>query len=126
MTTIAAVPVTARQHEVLDLLLQGLTNREIAERLVISEHTVRAHIRTLMDRFQAPSRTALVVRFLGYDTSLSIRGRELFSEWQIFRAPNGQVLEMCPVCRNVRQRGHAVGCAMAVAVAAWRNTEYRD
>jgi FixJ family two-component response regulator len=39
--------LTAREHKVALLLAQGLTNRHIAERLVLSERTADAHIRNI-------------------------------------------------------------------------------
>jgi LuxR family transcriptional regulator, maltose regulon positive regulatory protein len=52
--------VTAREREVLGLLAEGLTNRQIAERLMISEHTVHRHVTNLLAKLDAPSRAAAV------------------------------------------------------------------
>jgi len=50
--------VTVREREVLSLLAMGLTNREIAERLVVSEHTVHRHVTNILRKLGLPSRTA--------------------------------------------------------------------
>ena len=50
--------VTRREREVLGLLAEGLTNRQIAERLVISEHTVHRHVTNILRKLDLPSRTA--------------------------------------------------------------------
>ncbi len=50
--------VTAREREVLSLLAKGLTNRQIAERLVVSEHTVHRHVTNILRKLDVPSRTA--------------------------------------------------------------------
>ena len=50
--------LTAREHEVLLLLTEGLTNRQIAERLVVSEHTVHRHVTSILRKLALPSRTA--------------------------------------------------------------------
>ena len=52
----SAVSPTARELEVLRLLAAGLTNREIAARLVISEHTVHRHVTNLYRRLGVSSR----------------------------------------------------------------------
>ena len=51
--------LTPREHEVAGLLAEGLTNRQIAERLVISEHTVHRHVTTLLRKLGVPSRAAV-------------------------------------------------------------------
>ncbi|MGH2694844.1 MAG: LuxR C-terminal-related transcriptional regulator, partial [Actinomycetota bacterium] len=50
--------VTAREREVLGHLAEGLTNRQIAERLVVSEHTVHRHVTNILRKLDLPSRTA--------------------------------------------------------------------
>jgi DNA-binding CsgD family transcriptional regulator len=50
--------VTPREREVLVLLAEGLTNRQIAERLVVSEHTVHRHVTNTLRKLDLPSRTA--------------------------------------------------------------------
>jgi LuxR family transcriptional regulator, maltose regulon positive regulatory protein len=50
--------LTPREREVLRLLADGLTNRQIAERLVVSEHTVHRHVTNLLRKLDLPSRTA--------------------------------------------------------------------
>ena len=53
-------PLTRRQREVASLLAQGLTNREIAERLVVSERTVEGHIEQIRAKLGVRSRTQIV------------------------------------------------------------------
>ena len=53
----AADTLTAREHEVLALLAAGLSNREIATRLSISERTARTHVSSILDKLGLRSRT---------------------------------------------------------------------
>ena len=55
-------PLTPRELEVLQLLAEGLANRGIAQRLEISEHTVKFHVTAIMGKLGAQSRTEAVVR----------------------------------------------------------------
>ena len=48
--------LTRREVEVLRLVTQGASNRDIAESLVISEHTVRAHLRNILDKLRLDNR----------------------------------------------------------------------
>jgi DNA-binding CsgD family transcriptional regulator len=54
--------LTAREHEVLALVADGLRNREIAERLGITEHTVKFHLAAVFGKLGATSRTDAVRR----------------------------------------------------------------
>ena len=53
--------LTPREREVLTLLTEGLTNRQIAERLVVSEHTVHRHVTHILRKLDLPSRSAAAV-----------------------------------------------------------------
>jgi DNA-binding NarL/FixJ family response regulator len=53
---------TRRELEVLQLLAQGLTNRQMAERLGVSEHTVKFHVTALLGKFDARTRAEAVAR----------------------------------------------------------------
>ncbi len=53
-------PLTRRQREVASLLARGLTNREISERLVLSERTVESHIEQIRAKLGVRSRTQIV------------------------------------------------------------------
>ena len=55
-----AIELTRREWQVLDLLKDGLTTREIAARLVISEVTVRTHVASIMRKLRVPTREAAV------------------------------------------------------------------
>lgn len=50
-------PLTDREKEVLDLLAQGYSNREIAEELVLTEGTVKNHVSNILGKLQAENRT---------------------------------------------------------------------
>jgi predicted ATPase/DNA-binding CsgD family transcriptional regulator len=51
--------LTAREVEVLRLVAQGLTNAQIAEQLIVSPHTVHAHVRSIHSKLGVTSRSAL-------------------------------------------------------------------
>jgi DNA-binding NarL/FixJ family response regulator len=55
-------PLTPREREALELLAQGLSNRQIAERLGISEHTAKFHVASVSGKLGASSRTEAVSR----------------------------------------------------------------
>jgi two-component system, NarL family, response regulator YdfI len=53
-------PLSAREIEVLDLLAEGMSNKLIAHRLTISEHTVKTHVASIFAKLGASSRTEAV------------------------------------------------------------------
>jgi LuxR family transcriptional regulator, regulator of acetate metabolism len=55
--------LTAREHEVLRLLSEGAANATIASRLVISEATVKSHVRHILRKLRAANRTEAVIRY---------------------------------------------------------------
>ena len=52
--------LTAREAEVLALVAEGLTNRQIAERLVLSQNTVIRHVANIFAKLEVNSRAAAV------------------------------------------------------------------
>jgi DNA-binding NarL/FixJ family response regulator len=59
---------TGREIEVLQLVADGLVNREIGQRLFLSEETVKSHVRHLLAKLQARSRAHAVA--VGYRRGL--------------------------------------------------------
>ncbi len=57
-------PLTTREQDVLELLSLGLSNKRIAERLGISEHTVKFHVNAIYGKLGASTRTEAVNRAL--------------------------------------------------------------
>jgi len=53
-------PLTRREREVLQMLAAGLANKEIAARLVISDHTVKFHVASILGKLGASTRTEAV------------------------------------------------------------------
>ncbi len=54
--------LTPREREVLGLIAEGLPNKSIADRLSISEHTVKFHVNAILGKLSAQSRTEAVTR----------------------------------------------------------------
>ena len=58
---VPAVPrITAKQHETLRWLAEGLSNRDIARAMAVSETTVKTHLRDVYRRFGVRSRTQAI------------------------------------------------------------------
>jgi DNA-binding CsgD family transcriptional regulator len=58
-------PLTAREREVIELVSSGATNQEIANALVISESTVKSHVKHILRKLGAANRAEAVSRHLG-------------------------------------------------------------
>jgi len=58
-------PLSERERSVLALVAQGLTNREVAATLFISEHTVKVHLRNIMEKFHVHTRQQAVALAAG-------------------------------------------------------------
>jgi DNA-binding NarL/FixJ family response regulator len=65
--------ISAREREVLVLMAKGLSNAEIATTLVISEHTAKTHVASVLQKLRVASRVQAVV--LAYESGLVRPGR---------------------------------------------------
>jgi ATP/maltotriose-dependent transcriptional regulator MalT len=59
---LAQLGITPRELEILEALAAGFSNREIAERLFVSENTVKTHTARVFDKLGARRRTQAVQR----------------------------------------------------------------
>ena len=59
--------LTSREKEVLVLLTQGLSNTEIAEKLIISTHTAKAHVTNILTKLSVTDRVQAAVKAVKYD-----------------------------------------------------------
>jgi two-component system, NarL family, nitrate/nitrite response regulator NarL len=55
-------PLTARERDVLELLVEGLSNKSIAQRLAIGDQTVKFHVASICGKLGAANRTDAVRR----------------------------------------------------------------
>jgi DNA-binding CsgD family transcriptional regulator len=62
--------LTVREHEVAELAVRGLTNRQIAEKLVVSVKTVEGHLSRVFTKLGVPCRTALAAPLRKMDAEL--------------------------------------------------------
>jgi two-component system nitrate/nitrite response regulator NarL len=56
--------LTPREHQVLELVAQGLSNKQIARRLALSEHGIKKHVANVLAKLNSPNRTLAVARAL--------------------------------------------------------------
>ena len=55
------MPLSAREREVVALIAQGKSNREIADALVVTKRTIETHINTILYKLNLASRAQIVV-----------------------------------------------------------------
>ncbi len=55
-------PLSQRELKILQLIAQGLSNREIGERLFLALDTIKGHNRKIFDKLQVQSRTEAIAR----------------------------------------------------------------
>lgn len=66
-------PLTDREAEILKLVARGLSNQEIGERLIISPHTVKTHVKRVMQKTGSHDRAQLVV--WAFDVGIAVPSR---------------------------------------------------
>ena len=69
--------ISRREHEVLDLLLDNLCNKEIASKLFISERTVKFHVSNLLSKFGVRRRADLIVLWMQRNAAFPWLGQDL-------------------------------------------------
>ncbi|RAV21725.1 hypothetical protein DQG23_10380 [Paenibacillus contaminans] len=74
-------PLSHRELEVLGLLMDGLSNREIGERLVISEHTVKNHITKIFLKMEVTDRASALAKV--YKSAHIERAQDNFQETMV-------------------------------------------
>ena len=72
-----AAGLSPREREVATLISAGLTNREIATHLIISEATVKVHVRHILEKLKARSRAEVVARLVTRDMLCSTSPSDL-------------------------------------------------
>lgn len=55
---------TNREQEIIDLLILGFNNKEIAEKLKITTHTAKAHVSSIYHKLNVSGRVQAVVKYL--------------------------------------------------------------
>jgi DNA-binding NarL/FixJ family response regulator len=58
------IVLTRREREVMQLIMQGYTNRQIAHALGIAEHTIERHLTNLYRKLEVTNRTSAALKFL--------------------------------------------------------------
>ena len=67
--------LTAREREILQLLADGMSNADVAQRLFISQETVKSHVRHILAKLEADTRTHAVA------IALARRDHRLEDSW---------------------------------------------
>ncbi|UQZ33156.1 DNA-binding response regulator [Paenibacillus sp. PK3_47] len=63
--------LTPKEQEVLAMLSEGLSNREIASRLIVTEYTVKKHVSQILSKLNLPDRTKAALYFHSHNVQAS-------------------------------------------------------
>ena len=66
-------PLSPREEQVLQLMTEGMTNRQIAGHLCVTVHAVKFHLASIYRKFEVHNRTEAVVAFLQANGELKPR-----------------------------------------------------
>ncbi len=55
--------LTKKEYKVFNYLLEGKTNREIAELMVVTQHTVKAHVSAVLKKLKVKRRVELILKY---------------------------------------------------------------
>lgn len=69
---VARTPLSYREKEILDLVVHGYTNRQIADTLFVAESTVKTHLSSIFDKLDARSRAEAAALALEIDADASL------------------------------------------------------
>lgn len=58
------ITLTPREIEVMNLLIEGLSNPKISKKLCISEHTTKAHIASIYNKLKVSNRVQAIIKYL--------------------------------------------------------------
>ena len=72
--SIARPQLSKRERQVLKYLANGRSNKEIAQILYISEHTAKAHVKSIMTKLNAASRTEVIAIATKYGLIKAVSG----------------------------------------------------
>ena len=61
---LTGAPITLRERQVIELVVQGLSNKEIASRLNVATHTVKSHVHNLLQKLELRNRLELINVYL--------------------------------------------------------------
>lgn len=70
------VTLSTRELEILELLSQGMRNKEIADKLSISYHTVKVHLKHVYDKLHVHSRAEAMLKFMGDRGAAVVGGQQ--------------------------------------------------
>lgn len=67
--------LTARERQVLTLLVDGLSNKEIASRMSLSQHSIKRYVTSILAKLHSPNRTSAAARAIREGLALPARER---------------------------------------------------